>query len=112
MSSLRTSSVFCGIFREPNDKAHSTIARGGCCRLASRINTGFLGGYSRCQHIVLGDFMLDDEEDEARAIGRIVHIETGETVGLVYVWEDGARQPFWFGTARKGVVVEDLQKTE
>jgi len=40
--------------------------------------------------------MLEDEEDEACATCRIVEAGSGKIVGLLYVWEDGARQPLWF----------------
>ena len=40
--------------------------------------------------------MPDSVEDEARATKRIIDAGTGETVGLLYVWEDGCEQPLWF----------------
>ena len=49
--------------------------------------------------------MMDQEEDEGRATDRIVEVGTGETVGLLYVWEDGSKQPLWFDGARQDVVV-------
>ena len=39
--------------------------------------------------------MQENDEDEARATRRIVDAETGETVGFLYVWEDGYEQPLW-----------------
>ena len=49
--------------------------------------------------------MLDDEDNEARATDRIVEIGSGETVGLLYAWEDGVKQPLWFDGERSDVVV-------
>ena len=45
------------------------------------------------------------EEDEASATDRIVDLKTGETVGFVYQWQDGEKQPFWFSEKRKDVIV-------
>ena len=52
--------------------------------------------------------MMDQEEDEGRATDRIVEVGTGETVGLLYVWEDGSKQPLWFNGARQDVVAVSL----
>lgn len=52
--------------------------------------------------------MLDDEDNEARATDRIVEVGSGETVGLLYAWEDGVKQPLWFNGERSGVVVIEL----
>ena len=54
--------------------------------------------------------MSENEEDEARATGRIVEVETGETVGFLYEWQDGSKQPFWFEGAKPDVVVVGLSK--
>lgn len=52
--------------------------------------------------------MMDKEEDEGRATDRIVEVGTVETVGLIYVWEDGSKQPLWFNGARQDVVAVSL----
>ncbi len=54
--------------------------------------------------------MLKDEEDEACATDRIVEVDSGETVGLVYEWEDGTQQPFWFDGAKLDVVAIGICK--
>lgn len=54
--------------------------------------------------------MIDQDEDEGRATDRIVELETGETVGLVYVWEDGCKQPLWFNGVKSDVVLVGLSK--
>ena len=54
--------------------------------------------------------MLDDEENEAHATSRIIEVKTGEIVGLLYVWEDGTKQPFWFDGERLNVAMVDLSK--
>ena len=52
--------------------------------------------------------MLESEDEEATATERIVDRKTGETVGLIYAWEDGVRQPLWFGGAKEEVVTVRL----
>jgi len=52
--------------------------------------------------------MLENDEDEAQATRRIVDKETGKTVGLLYVWEDGYEQPLWLDGARKNVAFSEL----
>ena len=49
--------------------------------------------------------MSENEEDEARAIDRIVEVGTGEVVGLLYEWQDGSKQPLWFECAKSDVVI-------
>lgn len=49
--------------------------------------------------------MGDDFENEARAIKYIVDAGTHETVGLVYVWEDGVVQPLWFHGRQANVFI-------
>lgn len=56
--------------------------------------------------------MLENDEDEARATSRVVDIETGETVGFLYVWEDGFEQPFWLNGARKNVTLKEQEEPE
>ena len=67
-----------------------------------------LGGYPRPQHFLEGGFILGNDVDEARATRRIVDKETGKTVGLLYVWEDGYEQPLWLDGARKNVALCEL----
>lgn len=55
--------------------------------------------------------MLEDEEDEASATDRIVEVRSGETVGLIYTWEDGAQQPLWFDGEKSDVIILDLWDT-
>ena len=52
--------------------------------------------------------MLENEEDEARATDRIVEVGSGATVGIVYAWEDGAKQPLWFDGEKSDVVILGL----
>ena len=52
--------------------------------------------------------MLECDEDEAQATKRIIDAETGETLGLLYVWEDGYEQPLWLDGARKDVALCEL----
>lgn len=52
--------------------------------------------------------MLESEDEEATATERIVDRKTGETVGLIYAWEDGVRQPLWFEGAKEEVVTVRL----
>lgn len=54
--------------------------------------------------------MLQSDEDEARPAKRIVDMNSGETVGFLYVWEDGFEQPLWFNGARKNVTLKELLK--
>lgn len=54
--------------------------------------------------------MSENEEDEGRATDRIVEVETGETVGFVYRWEDGCKQPLWLDGVKSDVVVVGLSK--
>ena len=49
-------------------------------------------------------------EDEACATDRIVEVETGEIVGLIYVWEDGTKQPLWFNGEKPSVVFVSIQR--
>lgn len=49
--------------------------------------------------------MQDDEDNEARVTDRLVELGSGETVGLLYAWEDGVKQPLWFDGERSDVVV-------
>lgn len=56
--------------------------------------------------------MLEDEEDEACATDCIVDVGTGEAVGLLYTWEDGTKQPYWFDGEKSDVVVTCLSKLE
>lgn len=56
--------------------------------------------------------MLESNESEAQATDRIVDIETDETVGFLYVWEDGVQQALWLDGARGDVLVTELQKSE
>lgn len=49
--------------------------------------------------------MSKNDEDEARATDRIVDVGTGETVGLVYEWQDGSKQPLWFDGVKPNTVV-------
>lgn len=44
------------------------------------------------------------EDDEASATDRIVDLKTGETVGLIYQWQDGEKQAFWFTEKREDVI--------
>ena len=53
--------------------------------------------------------MLDSDEDEARATKRIIDAGTGETVGLLYVWEDGCEQPLWFNGACENAELRQLE---
>ena len=96
MSYLRAFSVFCGVFRASSKEARSTIPRSDSLRVAKRRSASLLGGYPRSQLVFKGGFMLESDEDEARATKRIIDPGTGETVGLLYVWEDGCAQPLWF----------------
>lgn len=57
---------------------------------------------------ILGSEMLDEEDNEARATDRLVVVGTGETVGLLYAWEDGVKQPLWFDGERSDVVVQAI----
>lgn len=58
------------------------------------------------EHVsILGNGMQDDDDNEASATNRIVEVGSGETVGLLYVWEDGVKQPLWFDGKRQDVVV-------
>ena len=56
--------------------------------------------------------MLECDEDEARATRCIVDKDTGETVGFLYVWEDGFEQPYWFNGARKNVAFMELRSPD
>jgi len=48
------------------------------------------------------------EDDEANVTDRIIDLETGEIVGLLYQWRDGAKQPLWFDGVRKDVRYSNL----
>ena len=48
--------------------------------------------------------MKSDDGEEAEASDSIVDISTGETVGFMYLWEDGGRQPLWLSNALRGRV--------
>ena len=56
--------------------------------------------------------MFENEEDEARATDRSVEIGTGETVGLLYEWQDGSKQPLWFRGAKPDVIIVGLSKVD
>lgn len=69
-----------------------------------RVATRTVGDIS--EHVsILGNGMQDDEDNEASATDRIVEVTSGETVGLLYIWEDGVKQPLWFNGKRQDVVV-------
>lgn len=53
--------------------------------------------------------MQDDDEIEARATDRIVDAASGETVGLLYVWDDGVKQPLWFDGVKSDVILMGLK---
>ena len=55
--------------------------------------------------------MPENVEDEARATDRIVEVGSGATVGLIYVWEDGVKQPLWFDGERSDVIILGLCET-
>lgn len=52
------------------------------------------------------------QEDEASATDRIVDLKTGETVGFVYQWRDGKKQPLWFFGQRENVIYIGLGEEE
>lgn len=54
--------------------------------------------------------MSENDEDEARATDRIVEVGTGDTVGFLYEWQDGSKQPLWFEGAKANVVVVALSR--
>ena len=107
-SNLRAFSLFCGVFRASGKEARSTIPRSRGPDVETCRSARVLGGYPRPQHFVEGGFMLEIDEDEAQATRRIVDKETGKTVGLLYVWEDGYEQPLWLDGARKDVALCEL----
>ena len=53
--------------------------------------------------------MLECNEDEAQATRRIIDVGTGETVGLLYVWEDGYEQPMWFNGVCQNTALKELE---
>lgn len=53
---------------------------------------------------------LDFEESEACATERLVEIASGETVGLLYTWDDGVKQPYWFNGERSDVIAINLKE--
>ena len=53
--------------------------------------------------------MLECDEDEAQATKRIIDAETGETVGLLYVWEDGYAQPMWLNGVCANTDLRELE---
>ena len=62
--------------------------------------------------LILESGMQDDEENEARVTDRIIEVGSGKTVGLVYAWEDGVKQPLWFDGKKANVVVVVLPDQE
>ena len=110
MSYLRAFSVFYGVFRASSKEARSTIPRSNSQRVARRRNASLLGGYPRSRHAFKGGFMLDSDEDEARATKRIIDAGTGETVGLLYIWEDGCEQPLWFNGVCENAELRQLEE--
>ena len=56
--------------------------------------------------------MPEDEENEAIATYRIIEAESGETVGLLYEWEDGVKQPLWFDGEKFDVVTVEIRDAE
>lgn len=54
--------------------------------------------------------MLEDEGNEARATERLVDTGSGETVGFLYSWEDGVKQPLWFDGEKLDVIVVEMRK--
>ena len=52
--------------------------------------------------------MLEDEENEAQATERLVDTGSGETVGFLYSWEDGVKQPLWFDGEKPNVIVVEI----
>lgn len=54
--------------------------------------------------------MLESDEDEARATKRIIDAGTGETVGLLYVWEDGCEQPLWLNGVCENTDLRELDE--
>ena len=56
----------------------------------------------------LGSGMLENEEDEAIATHRIVMVGTCQTVGVLYEWQDGSKQPLWFNGSKSEVVLIGL----
>ena len=54
--------------------------------------------------------MLEDEENEARATESLVDTCSGETVGFLYSWEDGVKQPLWFDGEKLDVIVVEMRK--
>lgn len=54
--------------------------------------------------------MLECNEDEAQATRRIIDVGTGETVGLLYVWEDGYEQPMWFNGVCENTALRELDE--
>lgn len=55
--------------------------------------------------------MRENEDDEARPTDLIVDIYTGETVGVNYVWENGARQTLWLNGEQRNVTFIALEKS-
>ena len=53
--------------------------------------------------------MLECDEDEAQATRRIIDVGTGETVGLLYVWEDGYEQPMWLNGVCENTALRELE---
>ena len=47
---------------------------------------------------------MEIEEDEAFATARFVDADTGETIGYVYIWEDGIEQPLWLSPRRENAL--------
>ena len=54
--------------------------------------------------------MLEDEENEARATERLVDTSSGKTVGFLYSWEDGVKQPLWIDGEKPDVIVVEMMK--
>lgn len=55
---------------------------------------------------------LDFEESEACATERLVEVASGETVGLLYTWDDGVKQPYWFDGERSDVIAINLLEAD
>lgn len=53
--------------------------------------------------------MLEPDEDEAQAMKRIINAKTGETVGFLYVWEDGYEQPLWLNGVCENTYLRELE---
>ena len=54
--------------------------------------------------------MLESVEDEAHASKRIINAKSGETVWLLYVWEDVCEQPLWFNGVCENTDLRELDE--